>query len=551
MTEQLADTLAERTIAPTSRLLGDYIDVPAETLADALTLQSAMRDQGHDSGGRIGEILLEMDAITLDQLLTAVQAQRVERLSACALFSALDEQALEDVSAVFQEISVPAGTQFITQHEKDPCLYVLAAGRLEVFLGDDREGEIRVASVFPGEPVGEMGYFSDSIRSASVRAREPSQLLRANYSDLTDCFESVPAVAQAFIDVVTTRMKKTSALYQEREARKPLVERSLAYLGGYLVFGKQKEMGDGVDGMMKRLVHTASRLTDADRATLFLVDPKTGELWSKVAEGAGIKEIRVPAGAGVVGWVVKNGRMLNVPEAYEDERFNPEIDRKTGYKTHTILCAPVRDLDNNVLGAVQVINKNLGVFNEDDESLLRAFADQASVATENFNHYRELLLGYERMAKALVVSSAIAAAPDLEQLAVTLGAQLAELLNCGHVAIYWLDEPDGELWTVSGEQGGELEEVRRPAGKGLAGYAAQTGEVLNVVDAYDDPRFDPEHDGIAGDRARSVLCVPVKRDDAVLAVLAASNKVNAVFGDEDAALLEATALQLTRGALLA
>ncbi len=551
MSNPAPPTQSERAIASTSRLLGEYLRISPEAIQDALTLQAAMREQGSPGSARIGEILLEMEAVSLEALLEAIQAQRVDRLRACLLFSALDNSALADLSAVFQEVTVPAGAQFITQDEKDPCLYVLASGRLEVFRSDEREGEIRIAAVFPGEPVGEMGYFSDGIRSASVRARDLSQLLRASYADLSDCFETVPEVAQAFLDVVTTRLKRTNLLYQEREARRHPVERALEHLEDYLDLGKSTEMGEGIDELIKRLVHTASRLTDADRASLFLVDPVTGELWSKVAEGAEIKEIRVPAGVGIVGWVVKHGRMLNIADAYEDERFNPEVDRRTGYRTHTILCAPVRGTGGKVLGAVQVINKQLGAFNDDDESLLRAFADQVSVAIENFSVYRELVRAHERMGRALAVATTICRSPDLERLALALASQLGELLDCAHAIAYWVEEEGGELWTVAASDG-EVEELRRPWGEGFAGYCAANREVVNVPDAYEDPRFDPELDRLPGDRVRSVIAVPVERSDGrLVGVLTASNKLNAVFDREDLELLRAAAAQLAVSALLA
>jgi len=538
----MAELLAGTAMAPTSRLFGEYLELPADTISDALTVQTAIREQRRETPTRLGEVLLDMGVLDLDTLLAAIQAQRVDRLAACRLFASLSREDLANLSAVFQEVSLPAGKQFITQGEKDPCVYILAAGRLEVFVSDDKDGEIRLAAVFPGEPVGEMGYFSNSIRSASVRTRETSQLLRARYEDLTDCFESVPSVAQAFLDVVTTRMRKTQALYQEREQRKSPVEQALEHLGSFLDLGRTKAMGEGIDDFIKRLVHTASRLTDADRASLFVIDPVSGELWSKVAEGAGMKEIRVPAGVGVVGWVVKKGRMLNVPEAYDDERFNPEIDRRTGYHTRTILCAPVRNVDGKVLGAVQVINKNLGAFTDDDEALLRAFADQAAVAIDNLSVYRDLVRDHDRLARMLAIATTIGKSAELDDLAAALGPQLRAFLHCNYVAIYWIEEEGGELWTVEGE---ERQERRRPWGRGIAGVAAETRQLINIPDAYEDPRLDSELDVLAEDRIRSVLSVPIVNGDGrLLGVIQALNKVNAIFNDEDAALVTAAAAQI-------
>ena len=105
---------------------------------------------------------------------------------------------------------MPPDRSLIKQDDRDPYLYVVGAGRLEVFRSDEAGNEAILARVFPGEPVGEMGYFTNGIRSASVRAIDNVQLLRASYEDLTDCFESNANVATAFMDVVTHRLRRNT-----------------------------------------------------------------------------------------------------------------------------------------------------------------------------------------------------------------------------------------------------------------------------------------------------------------------------------------------------
>ena len=96
--------------------------------------------------------------------------------------------------------------------------------------------------------------------------------------------------------------------------------------------------------LIDRVVTTASKLMRAERASLFLVDPSRTELWSKVAQGVESKEIRVPMGHGLVGWVAQHGEMLNIRDAYDDARFKRDTDQRTGYRTRTVLCGPVRNL---------------------------------------------------------------------------------------------------------------------------------------------------------------------------------------------------------------
>src|SRR5437899_2318485 len=88
------------------------------------------------------------------------------------------------------------------------------------------------------------------------------------------------------------------------------------------------------DDVMQKIAASASQVLDADRATVFVVDEVKREIWSKVAQGASMAEIRVPLGAGIVGAVASSGETVNIPDAYSDPRFNQEVDRRTGYRTH-------------------------------------------------------------------------------------------------------------------------------------------------------------------------------------------------------------------------
>ena len=538
---------AEHSVPPTSKLLGEYLGCSQDDIDEALSRQSTAAE---GSRLRIGELLLEIDVVDMDQLLAAVQAQRVDRLRACKLFESLSDDECAEMSAVFQEVTFARGEQFITQDERDASLYVLASGTCKVVRHDDSQGEIPLARLFPGEPVGEMGYFADGVRSASVRALDDVQVLRAVYEDLTDCFETVPAVAAAFMEVITQRLRNTNLLYQEAQYHDPS-EAQPGHLDALLEGTQTSELEEGVDRLLVRMVLSASRLTDADRATLFLIDHETGELWSKVAQGAEINEIRVPAGTGVVGWVVEHNELLNIEEAYDDDRFNREVDKRTGYRTRSLLCAPVRGAHNRVLGAVQVINKQIGVFNDDDESLLRAFAAQAAVAVENINLFREVVRNYRRVGLLLDVTTCIAQAKDVAVLSLSMGERLATRFNCERAHLLLLDPATDELWCSL--PNGEESEVRRYAlSDTLAGYAMIGGETINITDAFEDDRFDPIYDERDGVTTRCLLIFPLKdASGQPLGAITLGNRINGVFGQEDEDMLSLVAAQVGLAGLFA
>ncbi len=138
-----------------------------------------------------------------------------------------------------------------------------------------------------------------------------------------------------------------------------------------------------LSALLKRVMEEATRMLNADRATLFLNDEKTNELFSRVAMGEGMGEIRLPNTAGIAGSVFTSGKTMNIPYAYADLRFNPAFDKQTGYFTRSILCVPVVNKNGKVIGCTQVLNKKGGKFTEEDESRLKAFTQQVAIALEN------------------------------------------------------------------------------------------------------------------------------------------------------------------------
>ena len=117
-----------------------------------------------------------------------------------------------------------------------------------------------------------------------------------------------------------------------------------------------------LDAMLVAFTHKIGDLLGADRASLFLLDAESGELWSKAARDAGgeLFEIRVPRGKGIAGAVAESGEPVALADAYTDPRFDPSADRASGYRTRSVLCVPIRDLDGRVFAVAQALNKRDG-----------------------------------------------------------------------------------------------------------------------------------------------------------------------------------------------
>ncbi len=143
--------------------------------------------------------------------------------------------------------------------------------------------------------------------------------------------------------------------------------------------------------LLQKVIETVTEILDADRSTLFLHDSRTDEIWSQVAEGVETREIRFPSHLGIAGSVFTSGETINIKDAYSDDRFNKAVDKKTGYRTRSILCMRICTKNGIPIGVVQVLNKNTGVFNRTDEDRLTAFSAQAAIAIENAKLFNEVV----------------------------------------------------------------------------------------------------------------------------------------------------------------
>lgn len=132
-----------------------------------------------------------------------------------------------------------------------------------------------------------------------------------------------------------------------------------------------------LDTMLTEVVDVSRHILDADRGTVFLYEEKTDELVVRVATGLG--SIRIPANKGIVGESAQTKKLINVPDCYADERFNRDIDKQTGYRSRCMLTIPLLGFEESLVGVLQILNKNSGTFDEEDEFVAMALAAQAAV----------------------------------------------------------------------------------------------------------------------------------------------------------------------------
>ncbi|MFT4551672.1 MAG: sigma-B regulation protein RsbU (phosphoserine phosphatase) [Chlamydiales bacterium] len=160
-------------------------------------------------------------------------------------------------------------------------------------------------------------------------------------------------------------------------------ERQLRNLQALLDVSKAMGHEVHLDNLLALILDKATEVMEADRSSLFLYDPDTNELWSKIAQGMTTHEIRFPVGLGIAGDVAKTMTPSNIHDAYDDPRFNKEFDIKSNYRTKSVLCLPMIGHNSELVGVIQVLNKqSTDVFDKIDEDLLAALGAHAGVALQ-------------------------------------------------------------------------------------------------------------------------------------------------------------------------
>jgi phosphoserine phosphatase RsbU/P len=143
------------------------------------------------------------------------------------------------------------------------------------------------------------------------------------------------------------------------------------------------------------IMETIKDIMDTEASTLLLYDENTNDMVFKVALSEAGKELteryRVKIGQGIAGWVAETRKPLYINDVYNDRRFDPEFDRKTGFVTKAILCMPLL-FKGKLLGVIQAINPlNRPKFTDDDMELFKVFADQAALAVQNAIYFQNAL----------------------------------------------------------------------------------------------------------------------------------------------------------------
>ena len=218
---------------------------------------------------------------------------------------------------------------------------------------------------------------------------------------------------------------------------------------------------DSLDEILEALVEMTSLALGCDRCSFFLNDPSTGELYSRVAQGIRRREIRLLNNDGVIGAAFQTGRSVILDDAYADPRFNPTIDRETGYVTKTVLCVPLRASKGNIIGVAQALNKAGGFFTDHDQALLEAIAAQSIPALRSSQTVERMQKARAQELAFLDIVADITSQIDLDQLLQRVMTEATRMLEGDRATLFLNDEKTGELFSRVA-MGASVGEIRMP-----------------------------------------------------------------------------------------
>jgi len=251
-------------------------------------------------------------------------------------------------------------------------------------------------------------------------------------------------------------------------------------------------MNTTIDKAVLELSEFVCDIIDCDRATIYSLDHGSNTLWSKAATGSS-QRFTVPVGVGIAGLCASNSQIINIPNAYEDKRFNREFDRLTGYKTKTILAMPIVSKTGTVEGVVQVINKaerrsgdSSNFFTREDEGILDMLSRMAGLFLRSTIHLSEQHYLVSCMSSILKLGSILGNHLNEADLISNAEDSIEDLLLCQEVRIYLLDIDEASIYFYDDR----LNKISNPSSLGIVGKLIESNEFgIKIDETYNHRDF--------------------------------------------------------------
>jgi len=315
-----------------------------------------------------------------------------QTLRSCYLFADANDAMIAEVAGKVKLEKFPSGTVLLDLNKDSEKVFIIDKGKVKVTRMSGENNELVLNILERGNVIGESRVIDDSKQSARVTCIDETHLLSISRKDFTHLLEDNQKLALNLTKELSRRMRSANENFMKRlDEQTHTMESRVVRMQKLIEASKSINSTIDLEKLLGLILSAASKGLGADRGTVYLVDDLKGELWSKVAGGDGMKEIRLPVGKGIAGHVAKTGDIINIPDAYADSRFNPDVDKATGYRTRNMLCMALKNKDGKIIGVFQLLNKESGSFDEGDVDFIEALSAHASVAIENARQAQELV----------------------------------------------------------------------------------------------------------------------------------------------------------------
>jgi CRP-like cAMP-binding protein len=335
------------------------------------------------------------------------QDERIRNLQSTMLFHELSSGEAANFLEKFKEEHYPAGSILFDAKSSGKKVYIIGKGIIRISRVTTFGEETTLDVLKCGEVVGELASLDDRSRSARVTCVEDSILLSIEKSEFEKLLLTNHKIAFNLLGELSARIRKADDnIVMQLEEQRKAIEIRYNKLQRLIEASKIINSTLDLNKLLGLILDSATQSVNADRGTLYLVDDVKKEIWSKILQGSDMIEIRLPIGKGFSGYVAETGETILIPDAYADPRFNPEIDKQSGYRTRNMLCMPMKNKDGKIIGVFQLLNKNQGSFDDDDVSFIDALSAHASVAIENA-HMAQEMVANERLSAVGKMASVI------------------------------------------------------------------------------------------------------------------------------------------------
>ncbi len=317
---------------------------------------------------------------------------RIKSLRAFPILKGMKVADLTRVARIVEEETYPAGHMLLDIDSVADKVYFIESGKVRVGRKTKFGEETTLIMLARGDVVGELGVLDGRYRSAQVSCAEECTFFSVSKANFEKLLKKDREVSLNLLRELALRIRNANEnIVKSLEKQRALVEGRVDKLNRLIEASRIINSTLDLDKLLGLILDAAAKSIEADRGTLYLVDPMKQELWSKVLQGSNMVEIRLPVGKGIAGYVAQTGETINIPDAYKDSRFNPDIDKRTGYRTRNVLCMPMKNKDGKIIGVFQLLNKKEGAFRSEDEQFIDAFSAHASIAIENARLAQEMV----------------------------------------------------------------------------------------------------------------------------------------------------------------